>query len=79
MQIVTNRDCIVVWYNKKKDSYYYKVVFNLDNYFVGKKNQYNHEVVLVIWLYKDIIKKDSFLKKVISKLICFLQYINRKL
>ena len=79
MQIVTNRDCIVVWYNRKKDLFYYKVVFNYGQYYLGYKNQYNHEIVLIIYLYNDILKKDSFLKRVLNKIICFLQKIYKKL
>lgn len=72
---------IVIWYNPNKNTYYFKYVNNIfDLYYVGKKNQYNHIVILVINLYKEnIICKQSILKRVLNKIICFLQNIYRKL
>ena len=72
---------IVVWFNPNKNVYYYKLVCNLfDHYFIGFKNQYGHIVILVIDLYKDnILYKESISKKVLKKLISFLQNIYKKL
>lgn len=65
---------IIVWYNRNSQIYYYKVIHDIvDKYNVGYTNQYNHEVILVIDIYKDLIEKTSFKNKVINLLIRFLQ------
>lgn len=65
---------IVVWYNRNSQTYYYKVIHDIvDKYIVGYTNQYNHEVILVIDIYKDLIEKTSLKCMVINRLIRFLQ------
>lgn len=62
---------IVIWYNKKKQEYYYrKVRGTYMNYEIGYINQYNHEVILVIDV-NDLlyIKKPTFKTKLINRLI----------
>lgn len=40
---------IIVWFNPQKNDYYYKVMQTYYNpYFKGYKNQFNHEIVLII-------------------------------
>lgn len=54
---------IVIWYNPTKKTYYYKKSKGTyQNYYVGYKNQYNHEVVLLIDVYEDLIayKKNRY-------------------
>lgn len=59
----------VIW--KNKDSYYYKLSkFTYKRYFVGFKNQYGHEVILII-PFKII--KNSFFKKISMSLLKFLK------
>lgn len=71
---------IIVWHNLKTNTYYFKIVNGYyANYHVGYKNSYNHVVILMIDLYKDIYYKPPFLKKVLTKYISFLQRINKKL
>ena len=71
---------IVVWYNPHKKTYYYRFVSGFyAKYEVGYKNQYDHEVILVIDLNQKYYLKDSLLKRVLTKLISFLQNINKKL
>lgn len=70
---------IIIWYNEKKNDYYYKTVhsYNYKKYFKGFKNQYEHEVVLVIeniYLEKP---KINIKKRVITKIISFLQKIDK--
>lgn len=70
---------VVVWYNEKKNDYYYKLIhdFSYKNYHTGYKNGYNHEIILII---RDIYLKKpkiKFKKRVITKIISFLQRINK--
>lgn len=70
----------VIWHNHNTNSYYYRIVKgSYVKYYVGYFNQYNHEVVLLIPLiYTVYRKKQPFLKKVLKRLISFLQNINEK-
>lgn len=80
---------LVIWHNLNKDTYYYKFVTGCyDEYFPGKKNQYNHQVILVIEsnyltpiyykvsLFKTLLTPIIYL---LSMLLKFLENINRKL
>lgn len=70
---------LVVWHNSKKDSYYYRIVSgNYVEYRVGFKNQYDHEIVLIIddIFYREPQKK-SIKKRVLTGAISFLQNINQ--
>lgn len=70
----------VIWHNHNNNCYYYRIVKgSYTNYYVGYFNQYNHEVVLLIpFVYKLYKRKQPFLKKVLKRLISFLQNINDK-
>lgn len=71
---------LVVWYDPNKNLYYYKLVYDFSKkYHVGFKNQYNHEVILTIDVYKELIYKCPFIKKVLRKIISFLHKIYNKL
>lgn len=70
--LLTHKRYLIIWYNPNKDSYYYKYVNGFyQDYYVGFKNQYEHEVILIIKLiyhkYKLPIKK-----RIKRKLISFL-------
>lgn len=68
---------LVIWFNKNKNSYYYKFVSGFYcKYEVGYVNQYDHEVIMIIDVYNDLLKKVSLKKRVITKLISFLQKFN---
>lgn len=71
---------IIIYHNLNDGSYYHRTVkFTYKNYKIGEKNQYNHQIVLIIpdvYLYKY---KVSLLKKVLTVIICFLQRINKKI
>ena len=70
---------IAIWYNPNTRVYFYKVYYDFFNkYYLHKKNQYGHEIILVIDL-DQIINKPSMLKKVLSRFIRFLQKINKRL
>lgn len=70
---------IVIYYNPHKKEYYYKIVKGYyRKYVVGNKNKYGHITLLVIE-YKDIYKRPTLLRKVIKKLISFLQNIEKKI
>lgn len=59
---------VVVWYNPNRDSYYYrKYVYLREYYVIGYKNQYNHEIVLIIDLtgHEKIDRKKVFIKRII--------------
>ena len=70
---------IVVYYNPNRKEYYYKVV-KYANYEPGYKNSYGHKVILTINV-MDIWypPKISIRKKVLTKLISFLQDRNEKI
>lgn len=64
---------LIVWYNPHKKEYYYKVVrTHYIDYYVGVKNSYDHEVVLVIHDLIFDIKKKSHKERFRKKLIRFL-------
>lgn len=65
---------IIVWFNPRTKRYFYKQIHDIfERYYVGYVNQYNHEVILVIDIYKDLIKKTPLKTKVIRRIIRFLQ------
>lgn len=70
----------IIWFNRKKDYYYYRIVKGCyKRYYVGYKNQYGHEIVLIIRLKYDVyVKKTSIKKRVLMRLISFLQNINER-
>ena len=40
---------LVIWHNLNRDTYYYKFISGTyKKYSIGDKNQYNHEVILII-------------------------------
>ena len=64
---------IIVWYNPNKEVYYYRVVkCNYVEYTVGFKNSYNHEIVLVIDDFFVQHNHYSLKKRLIKKIIRFL-------
>lgn len=70
---------IIIWYNPNKHIYYYKISYDFfDKFKVGFKNQYNHSVILVIDIYKEILYREPLKNKVINRLIRFLQNIKSK-
>ena len=44
-----SRRSLVIWHNLNYDTYYYKFTsMTYHKYCIGDKNQYNHEVILVL-------------------------------
>ena len=72
---------LYVWHNLNNDTYYYK--FNAGtykNWKIGEVNQYNHQLVLIIAnsvFQPDIVYKTSIRKKVLTKIISFLQKLDK--
>ena len=65
---------IVIWYNPNKRIYYYKLVWGFyTRYYVGYRNQYNHEVVLIIDRVDIMVKKDPLKTRVLTRIINYLQ------
>lgn len=65
---------IVVWYNPNKRNYYYKLVWGFyTNYHIGYVNQYSHVVVLIIDRVDIKVKKDPLKKRVLTRIINYLQ------
>ena len=58
---------LIVWHNLNKDTYYYKFITGrYTNYFIGYKNQYNHEIILIVESpYLQPIKEYVSLKRVL--------------
>ena len=63
---------IVVWYNPKLKEYYYKYVTGMyGEVEIGFKNNYNHEIVLIIkpWEFLEKKKTPNIKKRFINRLI----------
>lgn len=68
---------VIVWHNLNKDTYYHKIIKGLyKNYYIGYINQYNHKIIDIIPNVYLKNHKVSLRKKVLKKLISFLQKIN---
>lgn len=66
---------IVVWHNCNKDCYYYRKYLILPYcYDIGYKNNYGHEIVLIIDLtgYEKVDRKKVFIKRII-------RFLNKKI
>lgn len=64
---------LVVWYNPNKKNYYYKFVNGwYTDYKMGYKNQYNHEVILIIDDCYIMKPKIPLKKRLIKRIIRFL-------
>lgn len=69
---------LVVWHNLNTDNYYYKIIKGYyGDYRVGRINQYNHQIVLVIDKIYFKVPKLPVKKMVLRKLISFLQNLER--
>lgn len=67
---------LIVYHNIPKNTYYYKIIYDfIDKYYVGYKNQYNHEIVLIIDNVNFYIRKEKMKKRIIKKLINYLENI----
>lgn len=67
---------IIVYYNPNRDCYYFRTVrCYYRNYEVGEKNQYGHEVILIIDI--DVLTSSSMSlkEKLITRFILFLERI----
>ncbi len=70
-------DYITVWYNPNKKTYYYKRISGwMSRHPVGYINQYGHEVILTIDLYKEY-HRVPLKKRLITKAISFLERYNK--
>ena len=54
-------------------------IYDVDKYYVGYTNQYDHKVIVVIDLFRDVIYKVPLRKKVLRKLISFLHKIEKNI
>lgn len=75
---------IVVFHNLTKNTYYYKKLKGyVSEYYVGYKNQWNHEVVLIIDVEEFLncgrnSVKRSMKRRVIDRLMSFLNKLYQK-
>ncbi len=80
---IVDRDVwdIVIWYNPNSKEYYYRLLSGTSDHSVGYKNSYDHEIIMIIKVYKDLIKPKGvpFFLKILKKLIRFLQDLDNKL
>lgn len=80
---IVDRDIwsIVIWYNPNSKEYYYRLYTGIFFEKSGFKNSNGHEVILVIDVYKDIVKTKSIpiFLKILKKFISFLQKLDNKL
>lgn len=61
---------LVIWHNLTRDTYYYKF-YRFFDFEVGYKNQYNHEVIIILKNneIQPIIEKVSLKKSLLTPLI----------
>lgn len=65
---------IIVWYDFNNSKVYHRCINDFfDRYFIGYKNQYNHEVIDIVYVYNELIYKEPLKSKVIKRIIRFLQ------
>lgn len=64
---------IIIWFNPRKKEYYYRVVkYSYTDYYVGYRNAYDHEIVLIIHdLYFQY--KIPFSRRLKNKIIRYLE------
>lgn len=70
---------LIIWFNPNKQSYYYRYVSGFyQDYYVGYKNQYGHVIIMIFEL--DLpYSKISFRKRILRKLISFLNRIDNRI
>ena len=71
---------ITVWYNPNTQEYYYKLLTSRCFQHAGYKNGYYNELILVIDIYKDIVKQKRMpiYLKILKRFISFLQKLDNK-
>lgn len=69
---------IVIWLNLNTNEYYHKFYKSFFSHDIGFVNQYNHKVIDVI-TYQEILVRHKLLKRLIRKLISFLENILKKI
>lgn len=72
---------ICIWYNSKDNEYYYRLLTSICFEKPGFKNRYGHELILVISVYKDLIKQHEtpFFIKILRKIISLLTRLDNRL
>lgn len=66
--------CIVIWLNLNSNEYYHKIYKSYYSHEVGYINQYNHKIVDIV-TYKEIFERHKSIKRLLRKLISFLENI----
>ena len=83
MKKIVDRDvyAITIWFNPNKKEYYYKLLTNYCFQSPGYKNGYDHELILVIDIYKDIVKRKRMpiYLKLLKKFISFLKKLDNRI
>ena len=69
---------IVIWLNLNTNEYSHKIYSSYFSHEIGYINQYNHKVVDIV-TYKEILDRHKFLKRLLRKLISFLENKLKKL
>ncbi len=70
---------LIIWHNPQKNTYYSKYVTGCyKDYYVGYKNSYDHEIILIIKISYEIPRFNP-IKTLIKKLISLLYKIERRL
>lgn len=69
---------IVIWLNLNTGQYYHKIYRSFFHHEVGYINQYNHQIIDIVE-YKEIVQKYKHLRRLIRKVISFLENILKKL
>lgn len=70
--------CVVIWLNLKTNEYYHKIYKSYFSHEVGYINQYDHKVVYIV-TYKEILERHKSIKRLLRKIISFLENIIKKL
>lgn len=78
IHITPQKRLLIIWFNPKKLSYYYKYVTGFyQDYFVGYKNQYGHSIIMIFELIQTY-HKTPLKKRLLRRFISFLESIERR-
>ena len=69
---------IVIWLNLNTNEYSHKIYKSYFSHEIGFINQYNHKIVDIV-TYQEILERHKSIKRLIRKLISFLENTLKKL
>lgn len=71
---------LIIWYNPHNNTFYHRVYRTLNiDFYPGYVNQYDHKIIYILDLPKEIYYKPTPIKRFVKKLIRILNKIDKKL